>query len=199
MKIKRINSAFTLSEVLITLSIIGIIAAITLPSLMQRYKRYEVALKLKKFYITLNQAFLMATVEYGDMEIWEFPSEQNNCEQAGEFVNKYLFPYLKGALSCSANSSDKMFKSLSYMLSGTIMCYPVYKFSDGGCFLLFPGGSGTTSGYLHLVYDINCEGNPNENNKDIFGFILRWKANQSFVFKGGVTATLSLTERDENL
>lgn len=40
-KISKTNTAFTLAEVLITLGIIGIVAAITLPSLInnQRIKR----------------------------------------------------------------------------------------------------------------------------------------------------------------
>lgn len=38
---KKNISAFTLSEVLITLGIIGVVASMTIPSLIQKYKRQE--------------------------------------------------------------------------------------------------------------------------------------------------------------
>ena len=43
----KINEGFTLSEVLITLVIIGIIAAVTVPVIMANYKKAETAAKLK--------------------------------------------------------------------------------------------------------------------------------------------------------
>lgn len=47
---KKINrkTAFTLAEVLITLGIIGVVAALTLPSLIQSYREKETVAKLKK-------------------------------------------------------------------------------------------------------------------------------------------------------
>ena len=45
--------AFTLAEVLITLGIIGIVAALTLPVLIQVNKNKEVETKLKKIYSVL--------------------------------------------------------------------------------------------------------------------------------------------------
>ena len=45
--------AFTLSEVLITLGIIGIIAAMTLPSLVGRYQEKVTVTRLKKYYSIL--------------------------------------------------------------------------------------------------------------------------------------------------
>ena len=42
-------SAFTLAEVLITLGIIGVVAALTLPSLVGNYKRKVTANKVKNF------------------------------------------------------------------------------------------------------------------------------------------------------
>lgn len=39
--------AFTLAEVLITLGIIGVVAAMTLPTLVQRYKEQETVTRVK--------------------------------------------------------------------------------------------------------------------------------------------------------
>ena len=46
---------FTLAEVLITLGIIGVVAALTLPSLVTNYQKQVTVNKLKKFYNGLEQ------------------------------------------------------------------------------------------------------------------------------------------------
>lgn len=51
---KRLNSGFTLAEVLITLAIIGVVAAIVLPSVMSNYQYKSVGVKLAKFVSTLE-------------------------------------------------------------------------------------------------------------------------------------------------
>lgn len=50
------KKGFTLAEVLITLGIIGIVAAMTLPALMSKYKEQELATRTKKTYSVINQA-----------------------------------------------------------------------------------------------------------------------------------------------
>ena len=53
------KSGFTLAEVLVTLMIIGVIAAMTVPSLMQTTSQQEYKSALKKGLSTLNQAITM--------------------------------------------------------------------------------------------------------------------------------------------
>ena len=53
---KRIKLGFTLAEVLITLSIIGVVAAIVMPSVMTNYTYKTVGVKLAKFYSQLESA-----------------------------------------------------------------------------------------------------------------------------------------------
>lgn len=48
--------AFTLAEVLITLGIIGIVAAMTLPALINKYQQKQTITQLQKVYSVLNQA-----------------------------------------------------------------------------------------------------------------------------------------------
>ena len=62
--------AFTLAEVLITLGIIGVVAAMTMPVLIQNNINRTVETRLAKFYSVFNQALKMAEVEYGDKEGW---------------------------------------------------------------------------------------------------------------------------------
>ena len=44
------KTGFTLAEVLITLGIIGVVAALTIPSLMTAYNKHITETRLKKFY-----------------------------------------------------------------------------------------------------------------------------------------------------
>lgn len=62
--------AFTLAEVLITLGIIGVVAALTLPSLIENHQKKVVATKLEKFYSVMNQALQAEEAENGDRSNW---------------------------------------------------------------------------------------------------------------------------------
>ena len=88
--------AFTLAEVLITLGIIGIVAALTIPALIQNYKNHETEARLAKFYSVVNQAIAMAEVDYGDKIYWF--NEGNDKNKRVEWFKKYFFPYMKMSL-----------------------------------------------------------------------------------------------------
>ena len=55
--------AFTLAEVLITLGIIGVVAALTIPTLISNYQKKVTVAKLKYAYSVLIGAFKMAEVD----------------------------------------------------------------------------------------------------------------------------------------
>ena len=59
------NKAFTLAEVLITLGIIGVVAAMTLPAVITNVQKKVVENQIKVFNSTINNAFKMAQAEYG--------------------------------------------------------------------------------------------------------------------------------------
>ena len=59
------KKGFTLAEVLITLGIIGIVAAMTLPSLINNYKKRETVEKLKTTYSLISNAMERAKADYG--------------------------------------------------------------------------------------------------------------------------------------
>ncbi len=61
------KSGFTLAEVLITLTIIGIIAALTIPTLMTKYNDHVTATKVKKSYSILANAIKMAEQQEGQL------------------------------------------------------------------------------------------------------------------------------------
>ncbi len=95
MKIKR--SAFTLAEVLITLGIIGVVAAMTLPTLIANYQKQATVNKIKKFYTNINQVYLRAQIDNGEYSTWSY----NDVE---DYYNKYLKPYLKNVDSIQKNT-----------------------------------------------------------------------------------------------
>ena len=77
------KKAFTLAEVLITLMIIGIVAALTIPSVISNYQQQEFKTGLKKAVSVLNEAI------------------QTNIAQEGEtpYDNDDLFTYLQRHMS----------------------------------------------------------------------------------------------------
>lgn len=57
--------AFTLAEVLITLSIIGLVAEMTIPVLYSSYRKQRIAIQLKKIYVQGNLALQQLALEGG--------------------------------------------------------------------------------------------------------------------------------------
>jgi len=86
---KRLS--FTLSECLITLTIIGIIAAMTIPNLISKYQKSIVEARLSSTYSILSNAFSLSVTENGPIEEWYEPPHLSTPE----FMEKYLLPYLK--------------------------------------------------------------------------------------------------------
>ena len=143
--------AFTLAEVLITLGIIGVVAAMTLPSLMQNYKRQQATARIKKFVSVINQALISAENDLGPREDWVI-GEMDNSDSAYNFLNTYIKPYIKSADIEKRTLFGRNMATLRFV-DGSQMSVKV-----GACYDIF--------------YDINGEKGPNEKGRDIFVFIL---------------------------
>ena len=63
---KNLKKAFTLAETLITLGIIGIVAAMTIPTLMTKYRMHIVETRLSRTYSIITQAIKIAEENYGE-------------------------------------------------------------------------------------------------------------------------------------
>lgn len=59
--------AFTLSEVMLVLSVIGVIAALTIPGIVQNVSKSQSVAQLRKIYSTLSQSYTMVITEDGDI------------------------------------------------------------------------------------------------------------------------------------
>ena len=88
---KKTKAAFTLAEVLITLGIIGVVAALTLPNLIANYQNKVLAARAKKAYSSISQAIKMAEAEYGTPGdvTGLFDTSQTN-KQLVEKLSKYF-------------------------------------------------------------------------------------------------------------
>ncbi|MCD7879098.1 MAG: type II secretion system GspH family protein, partial [Candidatus Gastranaerophilales bacterium] len=157
------KSAFTLAEVLITLVIIGIIAAVTVPTLMANYKKKEVSSRLKKFYSTLSNAVRLADIDNpGFIRSTSSAREtQNYGNWWKENLGKYMPVEEKDNTTYkvfSASETSAWTPSKLYILNDGTMLYPNnYRYSCS----------------VGFYFDINGEKAPNTKGKDIFLFSIR--------------------------
>ena len=101
--------AFTLAEVLITLGIIGVVAAMTLPTLINQYEKKMTVVKLKKAYNTIAN---VAQRSYLDNEITY--SGSVTTDKAKEYFDKYWLPYLNNP-KVSPNGTHPYGKANPYL------------------------------------------------------------------------------------
>ena len=109
--------AFTLAEVLITLGIIGVVAAMTMPSLITNYRIKGTVSKLKKVNTTFNNAFLQAKEENGEISDWGLSNSTLDTDTDD------------GSIANSNYGRDKFLEILSRHLKTISMC----KYSDNSC------------------------------------------------------------------
>lgn len=84
-----------MAEVLITLAIIGIVSALTIPNLIFSYKKQLIETRLKDTYSLLNNALKMAEAEHGPFNTWDLSGADAGRDLSGEKLWSYLKPYLK--------------------------------------------------------------------------------------------------------
>ena len=105
--------AFTLAEVLITLGIIGVVAAITIPSLMAATQEASLVPKVKKTYSTLAQALKLASNDYDTPGDFSLIFEEG---KSATQITKELATYINGARYCDAGSNAKGCSDLNYKI-----------------------------------------------------------------------------------
>lgn len=168
MKRHVVKKAFTLAEVLITLAIIGIVAALTIPTLISNYEKKVTLTRLQKTYSILTNAFELGKVEHGDYSTWSWNHiPQTNGNRVKYFWETYILSNLRTTEECFP-ISDECISEIKY-LSGT-------KVDDlDGAFILNDGTivaswAGGDRYYPHIwIYvDINGKSEPNTVGKDVF-------------------------------
>lgn len=149
--------AFTLAEVLITLAIIGIVAAMTIPTLIQNYQEKVTVTKVKKIYSTLSNAYQLYLID-NQPEVFDYTKE------GAQQVYKIFEPYLKVAKDCGNNNEGECISKDFYNSE------KYYKaiLADGST-LIFRGGNGDDFN-LEVFFDVNGKNPPDKWGYDIFEF-----------------------------
>ena len=96
-----LRRGFTLAEVLITLGIIGVVAAMTVPNLIQSTKDKRNYTQLKATQSILTNAIRLAEEEYGDMSGWNVKmATGQGTEEDAKAIAKVLKEFIKLSLDC---------------------------------------------------------------------------------------------------
>ena len=178
-----------MAEVLITLGIIGVVAALTLPSLIQKYQDQVLENQLKKMYSTLSQGIQKAMADdgvtnFGDTELFQACNRWgNDFDTCTQMVKKYFNvvavktdgrEYYSSVIQCKdidgkkVCSRDKSKRELFWYL-GRFETRNRYVLGDGSEFT-FVGhlfDNGDCSVYIDI--DTNGEKGPNIEGLDTFG------------------------------
>ena len=184
------TKAFTLAEILITLGIIGVVAAVSIPGLIQHYKKHVLRTSFLKSVSTIQSAISLSMDEYG-IESLDGLSEED--------FNTHFLPVLLSHLKVSHtytkpnnynitrynkmnfsnttlfNTCLNSLKGKNYvLLSGMTIC-----FRKGGSI-----GDYGTLGWV-VGFDVNGESKPNRGGFDVWELEIKQNA-QPYYAKTGM-------------
>ena len=169
------KKAFTLAEVLITLGIIGVVAALTMPSLMANYKKSVAKNQFKKTYSTLTNAFNQTVQDLG--ESVNCSDESYTSEACKELWNEFVknlnvVKYCETdayAQGCVPDYSSENFPRTQgcggFSAPQIKEQQPAAVLADGS--IIFPYGWQKTI-YPGIGFDINGFKKPNVGGQDVF-------------------------------
>lgn len=186
----RRYKAFTLAEVLITLGIIGVVAAMTIPTLMNKTNDAEFKTALKKAYSTLNQVSQRAAFENGgslagfDTLPHISASADTNSEYFMEMFLAYVNPVkvcYTGDTSCSKGEIDYKTHDGSAWPAGWIVSpgtFPAIVLNDGSIWYFWAASTNCDSDRItdrnnccgHIRVDTNGFKLPNKTASDFWEF-----------------------------
>lgn len=167
----RVLKAFTLAEVLITLGIIGVVAAMTIPAMINKTNDAELIAAWKKSYTTVAQAFIQILND-GGADYTSHTTLRDN-----------VIPYFSVVKSCDTSGSDCWhaagdIKTMP-LQDGTqydfvdLSSYPGFVTADGMKYVVYSDGVVNNMGWL--MVDVNGDRKPNVAGKDVFAIRLRYQ------------------------
>ena len=171
--LKKNKTGFTLAEVLITSGIIGVVAAMTIPTLMTRIKAAKLNSQFKKAHSTVLQAYRLMLAD----DISVDPSDYNDSKT---FYKTYM-RYFQGAFDCG-NVQEKTYKVVLPCYYRTTKGYKTldkksnvdYTYLNDGQIALQNGSLILVENYMGRLWvhiDINGYNNkPNVWGADLFTF-----------------------------
>lgn len=170
------KQGFTLAEVLITLGIIGVVAAMTIPALISNARKKDYETGFQKAYSVLSQAIMLMKVDEG--QVWANYNYQDNNGQSSWSITSFntsLMRYMSVAKDCGTtcmpneNAYRNFSNTNSFGASG-IMQKQFYT-NDG--MLISPVVYNSPNTLINIYVDVNGYNNkPNRAGYDIFIFQL---------------------------
>lgn len=199
------KKGFTLAETLITLGIIGVVAALTIPTLIEKYQKKVTVNQIKAAYSLLQQAVQASEADNGDITGWE-------ALDASAYAEKYLLPYLKVAKRCGSYAYNHISSGCFpdndsfYKLDGKILGLGGSCRDPGwwdksvlsnGMLLAICAGTGEPVNAAFILVDVNGFKGKSIVGKDVFGFKLFANYKQKLVpGSGGYTIPRIEEDRD---
>jgi type II secretory pathway pseudopilin PulG len=173
------KTAFTLAETLITLGTIGVVAALTLPSLIQNYQEKALVNQLKVAYSILSQAYTQALEEHGPSKYWDIGAR--DTKGGADKLYQIMKPYFSDIEDCGI-STKKCFYTGTYKAlfnnswvwqPNTLQAYSRARLKNGISLAFWSNGTGCQDDFCGKIYvDINGNKGPNQAGVDYFGFRL---------------------------
>lgn len=171
------KQAFTLAEILITLGIIGVIAALIIPELINNYKKKQTVTQLQKAISVINQAYKLSFDEVGELSI----TESKDLDSL-EYFNTYWAPYIKAITYCKTIkpcgydtytpfTQTNGAKSFWYVIEPRLRS--TFITPDGYVYVIFlatwqDGTTSTKKAESRIIVDINGGAKPNKFGRDVF-------------------------------
>ena len=178
----RKKAAFTLAEVLITLGIIGIVAALTMPGLMAKFRQIQFETAFKKDYSTIQNAIRFITEDENLSMCYVYwpknmgyQSMREDCKQLKSSLVRVL------RLSEYKNSErlkDKYIRKSEVMANGGRLvngnCAMDSWLSSASAFITLHGAIYyiNYAGFPNIVIDVNGHSGPNRWGYDVFYMVL---------------------------
>lgn len=168
------KAAFTLAEVLITLGIIGVVAAMTLPTLIQQHQKQVYATGAKKGFSTVQNMVNKMMADEGVSDVSQISLFDGMCAQGKENcedsygdvsgLDSIIPKYIKTVKSCSDSECDIKYHDAWFHNGKYTGFSSSYKISEGGALSATRGG---IKGYYSndgIVYYFGFDGRMDYNN-----------------------------------
>ena len=165
--------AFTLAEVLVTLGIIGVVSAMTVPTLMQNYQRQSYVTQLHKVYNEFQQGFIQEMTEKNAINLSE--AGLGSVDNIDNFMKKH-FKIVQDCGDTPTPCFADNYTSMSGAKSGGVADYVSSRLSYDKCYSLASGASVCISTIVStredildgaLWVDINGKKGPNIGGRDM--------------------------------
>ncbi len=170
--------AFSLAEVLITLGIIGIVAAMTIPTLIQNTRDQQTVVAVKKAYSVLSSAFTSAVQENGTADNWDL-GVAGTSDGATKLMD-IITPSFSIAKNCGTQNgcfANGLYKTINGYDAINFFDDPHFakvQLNDGSTMATWSNGQTCGGGPYcgFIVVDINGNKSPNKYGIDTFWFMV---------------------------